>query len=173
MSKKSIFCIATSRDQADEIVDRLRTAKVSNQHVAVLFLDKNTSHAAAYDHSGGALGWLTDIDTLAVPGAGPFIAAGPIIAAWRRAAASPAVGGIARGLIGLGLPETDARNYEGQINAGHILISVHSSHWGEIPQAKDIFTKAGAHHVFTAGDPGVKDNLSPHSVDSARSAPRL
>jgi hypothetical protein len=172
MSKKSIFCIATSRDQADRIVDRLRTAKFSKHDVAVLFLDKSTSHAASHEQNGGALGWLTDIDTLAVPKVGPFIAAGPLIAA----AAVAAVGGIARGLIGLGLPEPDARNYEGQVNAGHILISVHSDHWGEIPQAKDIFTKAGAHHICTAGDSAVKDNLAhqrvTHAVDPGLSATR-
>jgi len=160
MSKKSIFCIATSRDQADQIVDGLRSAKFSNQHVAVLFLDKSTSHGAAREQNGGALEWLTDTDTVAVPGAGPFIAAGPIIAAWRGAAARAAVGVVALGLIGLGLPEPDARSYEGQVNAGHILISVHSDHWEEIPQAKDIFTKAGAHHVCTAGDLTVKNHLS-------------
>jgi len=172
MSKKSIFCIATSRDQAEQIVDCLRAAKFSNHDVAVLFLDKSTSHAAAHEQNHGALGWLTGIGPLAIPGAGPFIVAGPIIAA----AAVSAVGGITRGLIGLGLSEPDARNYDGQVNAGHILISVHSDHWGEIPQSKDIFTKAGAHHICTAGDSAVKDRLPhqrvTHAVDPALRATR-
>jgi len=184
MAKKSIFCIATSRDQAEQIVDRLRAAKFSNHDVAVLFLDKRARHDTAHERNtkapasavggvgtdgglGGALGWLAGIGAVVIPGVGPFIAAGPIIPALGGAA----VGGIVGGLIGVGIPELEAKIYEVQVNAGHILISVHSDHWGEIPQAKDIFTKAGAHHVCTAGDLSGKDNQAqraPHPATAPR-----
>ena len=123
MSKKSVFCIATSRDQADQIVDQLKTANFSNNDISVLFPDKGTTRDFAHEKNtkapegavtgagtggvvGGALGWIAGIGALAIPGVGPFIAAGPIIAALSGAAIGAAVGGIAGGLIGLGIPET-------------------------------------------------------------------
>src|SRR5687768_8031951 len=98
MSKKSVFCIATSRDQADRIVDQLKIANFSNNEISALFADKGTSHDFAHEKNtkapegvvtgagtggviGGALGWIAGIGALAIPGVGPFIAAGPIIAA--------------------------------------------------------------------------------------------
>src|SRR6202012_6063808 len=75
---------------------------------------------------GGALGWLVGIGALAIPGVGPFIAAGPIMAALGGAAIGGAVGGIAGALIGLGTPEYEAKRYEGKIKSGNVLISVHT-----------------------------------------------
>jgi len=169
MSKKSVFCIATSRDQADRIVDQLKTANFSNNDISALFADKTTSHDFAHEKNtkapegavagvgtggviGGALGWIAGIGALAIPGVGPFIAAGPIIAALSGAAIGAAVGGIAGGLIGLGIPEIEAKRYEGKVKAGNILISVHTENSDEINRAKDIFTKAGAQDICTAGE---------------------
>src|SRR5580700_9269878 len=127
MSKKSVFCIATSRGQADLIVGQLKDANFSNNDISVLFPDKNTTRDFAHEKNtkapegiatgagtggvlGGALGWIAGIGALAIPGVGPFIAAGPIMAALGGAA----VGGIAGGLIGLGIPELEAKRYEGK-----------------------------------------------------------
>jgi hypothetical protein len=169
MSKKSVFCIATSRGQADQIVNQLKTANFSNNDISVLFPDKGTTRDFAHEKNtkapegavagagtggviGGALGWVAGIGALAIPGVGPFIAAGPIIAALSGAAVGAAVGGIAGGLIGLGIPEIEAKRYEGKIKAGNLLISVHTENSEEISRAKDIFTKAGAQDICTTGE---------------------
>ena len=169
MSKKSVFCIATSRGVADRIVDSLKNANFSNNDISVLFPDKTTTRDFAHTKStkasegavtgagtggvvGGALGWVAGIGALAIPGVGPFIAAGPIIAALSGAAIGAAAGGIAGGLIGLGIPEIEAKRYEGKIKAGNLLISVHTENSNEISQAKDIFTKAGAQDICTTGE---------------------
>ena len=169
MSKKSVFCISTSRQQADQIVGQLKSANFSNNDISVLFPDKGTTRDFAHEkHTkapegvatgagtggviGGALGWVAGIGALAIPGVGPFIAAGPIIAALSGAAVGAAVGGIAGGLIGLGIPEIEAKRYEGKIKEGNILISVHTDNSAEISRAKDIFTKAGAQDICTTGE---------------------
>jgi hypothetical protein len=180
MSKKSVFCITTSRGQADQIVDQLKTANFSNNDISVLFPDKDTTRDFAHEkHTkapegavagagtggviGGALGWIAGIGALAIPGVGPFIAAGPIVAALSGAAVGAAVGGIAGGLIGLGIPEIQAKRYEGKVKAGNVLISVHTEDSEEITRAKDIFTKAGAQDICTTGEAHTpKDSRAAH-----------
>ena len=169
MSKKSVFCIATSRTQADQIVDQLKFNSFSNNDISVLFPDKDSTRDFAHEKNtkapegavagastggviGGALGWVAGIGALAIPGVGPFIAAGPIIAALSGAAIGATVGGITGGLIGLGVPELEAKRYEGKIKAGNILISVHTENSEEIKRAKAIFTDAKAEDICTTGE---------------------
>src|SRR5271165_1406827 len=172
MSKKSVFCIATSREQANRVVDQLKAANFSNNDISVLFPDKDTTRDFAHETNtkapegavagagtggviGGALGWIAGIGALAIPGVGAFIAAGPIIAVLSGAAVGAAVGGIAGGLIGLGIPEIEAKRYEGKVKAGNLLISVHTENSEEISRAKEIFTEAGAQDICTTGEAGV------------------
>ncbi len=180
MSKKSVFCIATSRDQADRIADQLKTANFSNNDISVLFPDKGTTRDFAHEKNtkapegavtgagtggviGGALGWIAGIGALAIPGVGPFIAAGPIIAALSGAAVGAAVGGIAGGLIGLGIPEIEAKRYEGKVKAGNILISVHTENSDEITRAKKLFGQAGAQDICTTGEASTsKEDKAAH-----------
>ena len=169
MSKKSVFCIAQSREQADQIVDRLKESNFSNQDISALFADKESSRDFAHVKNtkapegavtgagtggvvGGALGWVAGIGALAIPGVGPFIAAGPIVAALSGAAIGATVGGIAGGLVGLGIPELEAKQYEGKIKSGNILISVHTEDSDEIKQAKEIFKQCGAEDICTTGE---------------------
>ena len=169
MSKKSVFCIATSREQADGIVGQLKSASFSNNDISVLFPDKDSTRDFAHEKNtkapegavtgagtggviGGALGWVAGIGMLAIPGVGPFIAAGPIMAALGGAAIGAAAGGIAGALIGMGIPELEAKRYEGKVKAGNLLISVHTESSEEIKRAKDIFTKAGAQDICTTGE---------------------
>ena len=169
MSKKSVFCITTSREQADRIVEQLKTANFSNNDISVLFPDKGTTRDFAHEKNtkapegaatgagtggviGGALGWIVGIGAVAIPGVGPFIAAGPIMAALSGAAIGATVGGIAGGLIGLGIPELEAKRYEGKVKAGNILLSVHTENSEEITGAKDIFSQAGAQDICVTGD---------------------
>ncbi len=166
MSKKSVVCLATSRDQAERIVGELKSAKFSSDDISVLFPDKGASRDFALEKNtkapegavtgagtggvvGGALGWLVGIGTLAIPGVGPFIAAGPIMAALGGAAIGATAGGIAGGLIGLGIPELEAKRYEGKVKAGGLLLSVHTENSEEITRAEAILTKAGAQDIYT------------------------
>jgi hypothetical protein len=169
MSKKSVFCIATTRYQADEIVEALKCENFSNNDISVLFPDKETTRDFAHEKNtkapegiatgagtggvvGGALGWLAGIGALAIPGVGPFIAAGPILAALSGAAVGATVGGIAGGLIGLGIPELEAKRYEGKVKEGNILLSVHTEDSDEIKTAERIFKEAGAEDICTTGE---------------------
>jgi hypothetical protein len=169
MSNKSVFCITTTRQQADAIVDHIKSAGFSNNDISVLFPDKGSTRDFAHEKStkapegavagvstggvlGGALGWIAGIGALAIPGVGPFIAAGPIVAALSGAAVGATVGGIAGGLIGLGIPEIEAKRYEGKVKAGNVLISVHTENSDEIARAKAIFANAGAQDICSTGE---------------------
>jgi hypothetical protein len=172
MSKTSVFCIATSRSQAEQIVDSLKRVNFSNSDISVLFPDQDTSRDFAHEKNtkapegvatgagtggviGGALGWLAGIGALAIPGVGPFIAAGPIMAALSGAAVGATAGGIVGGLIGLGIPELEAKRYEGKIKQGNILLSVHTEDSNEVKTAKGIFERAGAQDICTTGEESV------------------
>src|SRR4029077_15838939 len=158
---KAVFCIATTEAQATMIVDQLKAAGFSHNDISVLFPDKTGTKDFAHEQHtkapegaatgagtggvlGGALGWLVGIGALAIPGLGPFIAAGPILAALSGAAAGAALGGLTGALIGMGIPEYEAKQYEGKIKAGNILISVHTEDSAERDRAKAIFEGAGA-----------------------------
>src|SRR6476620_10607602 len=137
---KAVFGIAKSESQAIAIADQLRAAGFSENDISVLFPDKKGTKDFAHEQHtkapegaatgagtggllGGALGWLAGIGALAIPGVGPFIAAGPIVAALAGAGVGAAVGGLTGALIGLGIPEYEAKQYEGKIKQGNILIS--------------------------------------------------
>lgn len=171
---KAVFCIATTEAQAESIVNQLKDAGFSYNDISVLFPDTaGTRHFAHEQHTkapegaaagagtggivGGALGWLAGIGILAIPGLGPFIAAGPIMAALSGAAVGAAVGGITGALIGMGIPEFEAKRYEGRIKDGNILISVHAEDSSEARRARDIFEKSGAEDIASAGEAGVAD----------------
>ncbi len=164
MTSQSIFCTATSRAQAEDIVDRLKSADFSAGDISVLFPDKNISkqfvqekHTKAPEGTvagagtggviGGALGWLMGIGSLAIPGAGPFIAAGPIMAALGGAAIGGAVGGLTGALIGLGIPEIEAKHYEGRLHEGRVFISAHTNSSQRIETAKRIFKEGVAQDI--------------------------
>jgi hypothetical protein len=101
---------------------------------------------------GGTLGWLAGIGSLAIPGVGPFIAAGPIMAALAGAGVGGAIGGVAGALIGLGIPEYEAKRYEGRVKSGGILLSVHcdDSEWTK--KAKKLLERTGAEDVSSTGE---------------------
>lgn len=178
---KAVFCIATSESQAETIVNELKTAGFADSDISVLFPDKTGTKDFAHEQHtkapegavtggttlgvvGGALGWLAGIGTLAIPGIGPFIAAGPIMAALGGAAVGAAVGGIAGALIGMGIPEFEAKRYEGKIKEGNILISVHSESHDETKRAKEIFEQAGAHDIASSSEAGVKDPVGQPAI---------
>jgi len=166
---KSVFCIATGEEQANRIIDSLKATGFSNNDISVLFPDKGTTKNFAHEKNtkapegavagagtglavGATLGWLAGIGLLAIPGVGPFIAAGPIMAAMSGAAVGGTVGGLTGALIGMGVPEFEAKRYEGRIKSGNILISVHSESSNETSRAKQIFEDADAEDISTGGE---------------------
>src|SRR6187399_446275 len=153
MSKTSIFGIVKSHSQAEQIVEDLQEAGFPASEISVLLPDKEGKHdighvkatkapegatagAATGGVTGGVLGLLAGIGALAIPGLGPFIAAGPIMAALSGAAAGATVGGIAGALVGLGIPEVEAKRYAGKVQGGDILLSVHVESGDQASQAK-------------------------------------
>lgn len=172
MANKAVFGIAANVTQAERIADQLKAAGFSGDDISVLFPDKEGSRDFAHEQHtkapegaatgagtggvlGGALGWLVGIGSLAIPGVGPFIAAGPIMAALAGVAIGAAAGGLTGALVGLGIPEYEAKQYEGKIMKGNILISVHTEDSNEVESAKDIFKREGAEDIAYTGETSV------------------
>jgi hypothetical protein len=175
MAKKSVFGLVKNENTASDIVESLQSAGFSTNDISVLFPDKTGTRDFAHEKNtkapegattgagtglvlGGALGWIAGIGALAIPGVGPFIAAGPIMAALSGAAVGAAVGGIAGALIGMGIPEYEAKRYEGRIKEGNILISVHTENSDQSSRAKEIMERGGAEDIGTASEAGIKEN---------------
>ena len=170
--KHAVYCIAQNRAQAETIVDSLRAAGFSSNDISVLLPDKSGTRDFAHEQNtklpegattGGAagmgvgaiLGWLAGIGTLAIPGVGPFIAAGPIMAALGGAAVGGAAGGIIGALVGMGIPEYEAKQYDGKIQGGGALISVHTDNSDQVKIAKDIYKRAGAEDINSTSEAKV------------------
>ncbi len=177
-SNKAVLGLVGNQAQAEAIVTDLRAAAFPNNDISVLFPDKKGTRDFAHEQNtkapegavvgasaggavGGTLGLLVGIGALAIPGLGPFIAAGPILAALSGVAAGAALGGVAGGLVGMGIPEIEAKQYEGKIRGGNILISAHTEDDGARRTAKAVFERHGATDVVTVGEESV-----PHSKSS-------
>jgi hypothetical protein len=171
-SNKSVVGVFSSQTRAEAAVDGLRSAGFSLDDVSALLPDKGGTRDFAHEkHTkapegaaagagaggaiGGGLGLLAGIGALAIPGLGPFIAAGPIMAALSGAAAGATVGGLTGALIGMGIPELEAKKYEGKIKDGNILLSVHTDDAAERSRAKKVLENAGATDVSTVSEQGV------------------
>jgi|SRR6185436_17985667 len=180
---KAVFGLARDEGQAVRIIEDLKASGFSNQDISVLMSDRQSTREFAHKKEtkapegattggitggvlGGVLGWLVGIGTLAIPGVGPFIAAGPIMAALSGSAIGMATGGLIGALIGMGIPEYEAKRYEGAVKEGRILISVHSEDSDETKRAKEIFERHGAEDVSTAGEVGVDEDEG-HPVGTA------
>jgi hypothetical protein len=178
MAKKAVFGIAKTQSQAVAIADQLKTAGFSSDDVSVLFPDTQGSEDFAHEQHtkapegaatgatggavlGGALGWMVGIGALAIPGLGPFIAAGPLMAALAGMAGGAAVGGIGGALVGMGIPEYEAKRYEGKLKDGHILMSVHTEDGNQRERAKKIFEAAGAEDISYTGEALVPNEQPP------------
>jgi len=169
---KAVICIAKSEEQASNIVNQLKQSGFSADDVSVLLPDRAgtrdfaheqhtkapegaTTGAAVGGLAAGVLGWLAGIGSLAIPGVGPLIAAGPIMAALSGAAAGGAVGGMAGALVGFGIPEYEAKQFEGKVKNGNILISVHTEDSKQRKVAKEIFDRAHASDISYTGEARV------------------
>jgi hypothetical protein len=190
MRKASVFCLVLSRDLANQIVDRVKTSGFSNNDVSALFPDQDTIRDLAQEKStriqwrdptpeSQRAAWWTarrsgfpSIGALAIPGAGPFVAAGPIIFALSGAVAgSVRGGGLAGTLIGMGISEFEASLYESKIKEGNILISIHTENPDGIDRAKAILREAGAQDICTTGEAFTPKESN--ATGQARVPPRL
>jgi len=168
-SNISVYGLFNSRTQLEDGLSRIRANGFRPEDVSVL-LPENistkdfgverstkspegaTTGGAAGAVAGGVLGWLVGIGALAIPGVGPFIAAGPIMAALAGMGAGAAIGGISGGLIGMGLPEYEALRYEGRVKAGGILVSIHCDNSDWESRAKKVLESAGAEDISSSGE---------------------
>ena len=165
----AVFGIYRDRIHAEEAADALRWAGFRNTDVSALLPDnvgtkdlahqKNTkapegaaTGGASGGVVGGALGWLAGIGVLAVPGLGPFIAAGPIMGALAGAGAGGTIGGLVGALVGMGMPEYEAKRYDGRIRDGGILLSVHCDDAEWVKRAKEILENSGAENISSSGE---------------------
>jgi Protein of unknown function (DUF3341) len=165
----AVFGIYPNRTSVESAVDALKAADFGNSDISALFPENAGTKDFAHEKNtkapegatagagtgallGGGLGWLAGIGALAIPGLGPFIAAGPIMAALAGAGVGGAVGGLTGALVGMGIPEYEAKRYEGRVKDGGILLSVHSddSQWTQ--KAKEILERTGAQAVSSTGE---------------------
>lgn len=163
------FGIYPSQAAVEEAVDVFRSAGFRNADISVLFSENtgtkdfgHEKHTKAPEGAvagatsgailGGALGWLVGIGALMIPGIGPFVAAGPIVAALSGVGVVGALGGITGGLIGVGIPEYEAKRYEGRIRSGGVLLSVHCDNSDWVKRAKKILADTGATDISTTSE---------------------
>src|ERR1700733_13106529 len=165
------FGIYKDRTSVENAVDALRQAEFRNTDISVLFPENQGTKDFAHEKNtkapegaatgagsgaliGGTLGWLAGIGALAIPGVGPLIAAGPIVAALAGAGVGGTVGGITGALVGMGIPEYEAKRYEGRVKEGGILLSVHSNSSEETKRAKLILEATGAQDISSTSEAG-------------------
>jgi hypothetical protein len=170
------FGIYSNEATAQTAVDQLIVGGFSNDDVSVLMSDVKGSRDFAAEKNtkapegtaagvgvggmvGGTIGLLAGIGALAIPGVGPLIAAGPIMAALAGLGVGGTVGGLVGALVGMGIPEYEAKRYEGRVKEGGILVSVHCDSSEEISTAKRILKATGAEDIASSGE-------SSHGVDS-------
>jgi hypothetical protein len=169
MTNQSVFGIYLTRKDAEEAVSALKAANFSSAEVSVLLpqdvenqnlptqrATKAPTGATAGAGSGavvgGTLGWLAGMGALVIPGIGPFLAAGPLVATLIGAGVGGAIGGATGGLIGLGIPEREAKLYEGRLLKGAILVAVQCESSEQLAQAKSVLAETGAEDISVTGE---------------------
>jgi hypothetical protein len=177
----AVFGIYKTSLAAERAVDRIIAAGFSNNDISVLLPDSQSSKEFAHEKNtktpegattgvaaggaiGGTLGLLAGIGSLAIPGLGPFIAAGPIMGALAGLGVGGAVGGLIGALVGMGIPEYEAKRYEGHVKNGGVLLSVHCATSDRISQAKQLLEQTGAEDISSAGEKAA----STHGVTKER-----
>lgn len=165
----AVFGIYADQLTAEDAIESLKDSGFRSTDISILFPDNQGTkdfgherHTKAPEGAltgggsgaviGGALGWLVGIGALAIPGAGPFVAAGPLMGMLGGIGVGTAIGGIAGALIGLGIPEYEAKRYEGRIRRGSILLSVHCDDGDWARRAKNILKETGAEDIAAAGE---------------------
>jgi hypothetical protein len=171
---KSVFGVFNTRRDVETAIAELKDAGFANSDISVLLPDKVDKELAAENTTkaptgvavgvgsgaavGGALGWLVGVGALALPGIGPVIAAGPILAALAGVGVGGALGGFGGCLIGVGISEAEVNKYEDRLKKGGILVAIHCETLREMRRAKDIFSRTGTEDI-SVSDPAEFANL--------------
>ena len=183
----AVFGIFKDRPHVELAVDEFKRQGFRQNDISVMFPQASSTKEFAHEKAtkapegaavgagtgaalGGTLGWLVGIGALAILGLGPFIAAGPIMAALAGATVGGTVGGLTGALVGMGIPEYEAKRYEGILKKGGILVSVHSDNSEWTDKAKHIFKRLGAEDIDTAGEASAEiktDNRGNIVLDEA------
>jgi hypothetical protein len=170
----AVFGIYATPGTAEAAVDHLIANGFTNSAISVLLPDDESTRAFAHEKQtkapegtttgavtggviGGTLGLLAGVGALAIPGVGPLIAAGPIMATLAGAGAGGAVGGIVGALVGMGIPEYEAKRYEGAVKDGGTLLSVHCDTSEQVDAAKNALKSTGARDIASSSEEGSKD----------------
>jgi hypothetical protein len=168
----AVFGIYGTVAQAERAVDTLIADRFVQSDVSVLLPDNESTRQFAHEKNtkapegtttgvatggaiGGTLGLLAGIGALAIPGVGPFIAAGPIMGALAGLGVGGAVGGLVGALVGMGIPEYEAKRYEGRVKDGGVLLSVHCDSSEEVTRAKEVLKRTGAEDISSSGEESV------------------
>lgn len=186
--KEGVFGIYSTREAAENAADSLIRGGFPTADISVLLPEnlggpKNigtekatkapegtTTGVTVGGAIGGTLGLLAGIGALAIPGLGPFIAAGPIMAGLAGLGVGGAVGGVTGALVGLGIPEFEAKRYEGRLKNGGILLSVHCDTSDEIKRAKEVLKATRAEDVSSTGESSVSTKQAERDAKAARTS---
>lgn len=167
-----VYCLTKTDDHAVRIANRLKSSGFSPNDISILTPDRGGVRDLAHENStkapegaatgagtgallGGALGWMAGVGALAIPGVGPLIAAGPILATLTGLAVGGTVGGVSGALVGLGIPEYEAKQFEGKLREGNILMCVHAKDSNDAAKARKIFTDEKAESISTGSEAAV------------------
>ena len=181
----AVFGIYRTSAEAEAAVNALLQDGFPSGDVSALFPDNESTRQFAHERNtkapegatagaatggvlGGTLGVLVGLGALAIPGVGPLLAAGPLVAALAGVGAGGAVGGLIGGLVGMGIPEFEAKRYEGHVRDGGVLISVHCETPGEILRAKEVLKAGGAIDISSTGETAVRTAPSRENTPPAR-----
>ena len=177
----AVFGLYATPATAENGVDHLLTLGFTNESISVLMPDDDTTRAFAHEKNtkapegtttgavaggaiGGTLGVLAGLGALAIPGIGPLLAAGPIVAALAGVGAGGAVGGLIGALVGMGIPEYEAKRYEGAVRDGGTLLSVHCDTSDQISLAKQGLRDTGAHDIASSGEESAAHDRRHHAA---------
>jgi len=167
-----VYCLTKTDAHAVRIANRLKTSGFTPSDISIVTPDRGGVRDVGHENStkapegaaagagtgallGGALGWMAGIGALAIPGVGPLIAAGPILATLTGLALGGTVGGVSGALVGMGIPEYEAKQYEGKLREGNILMCVHAKDSNEAAKARQIFTEEKAESISTGSEAAV------------------
>ncbi len=177
----AVYGIYVDRAQVELAVEKLKMEGFRNTDISVLFPQSTGTKDFAHEKNtkapegaatgagsgavvGGVLGWLAGIGLLAIPGVGPFVAAGPIVAALAGAGVGGTVAGLVGAMIGMGIPEYEAKLYEGRVKGGGILLAVHCEDSNWVRRGKDIMKQTGAEDIASTGEATADNELPAESV---------
>lgn len=183
MTNKAVFGILRTQNEAETLISDLQARGFSPNDISVLFPNKGATRDFAHEQgtkapegalvgagtggvAGGVLGLLVGMGALAIPGLGPLLAAGPIMAGLSGLAVGAAVGSMTGALVGLGVPEIQAKAYDAKIQGGNVLVAVHTVDGRQVDLAKEIFVANKVEDIAVTTEANAPD-AKPRTAQSS------